>query len=381
MFAVTYRIYRIFKTNLFMTNTLDNKRLFIGISSIILIVIAYRAYIVSIVSFYYLPFGSLRFTRFPEAIYSGGGTLDNLYIIYLYGIFIALLFMMINTGRISKKFGDISYIFVIFILNIGDFIVSRLLEKLSHINYPRYFFLIMLFNCLVSFFCIYLLIGSRLLLILMFPEYINVNSIIKSSDLKDFIPLTSSKKYNKLLKKFKENLPLSFKSKKSSSNDKLSYISKPYNVSSSSNKSYAIYTSANSGLNFGLNSGLNSANSGLNSTNSGLNLSNSKLNSGFKNSNNDSLFQTQNNISSMTNSLNHNRMPPNSQYSDLSTSPRSIINPSSFNDNNSSPNYNFAIQFLNKKYNGYNQEFNPNYVNSDYNFLNYNRFNNSERNN
>ncbi|ORY30270.1 hypothetical protein LY90DRAFT_512688 [Neocallimastix californiae] len=338
MFAVTYRIYRIFKTNLFMTNALDNKRLFIGISSVILAVIAYRAYIASIVSFYYLPIGSLRFTRFPVATFEGGDTLDNIYIIYLYGIFIALLFMMINTGRISRKFGDISYIFVIFILNISDFIVTRLLEKLSHINYPRYFFLIMLFNCLVSFFCIHLLIGSRLLFVLMFPDNINANSILKSSDLKEFVPLTSRKKYNKLLKKFKENISISFKSKKNSSVNNLSYISKPYNVNSRSNKNYSLYTSANTGLN-------------------------SKLNSGFKSPNNDSVFQAQNNISSMSNSLNHNRMSPNSQYFDLSTSPRSIINLSSFNDDNSPTNYNFTSPFLNQKYNGYSpnsQQYSPN---------------------
>ncbi|OUM60547.1 hypothetical protein PIROE2DRAFT_13663 [Piromyces sp. E2] len=271
MFAVTYRIFRIFRTKLFMSKALNNKRLFIGILVAIIIVIAFRIYVTFKANFYYLPFGSLRFTRFPEYVLEGADIYDSIYYIYLHGIFIALLFMMITTGKISKKFGDISYVFVIFSLNISDFIVRRLLEKLSHVNYPKYFFLIIIFNCLVSFFCIHFLIGSRLLFVLIYPSDFTKSqykvSTMDSGDLREFIPLRSKKAYRNLIKKFKENV--SFKSKASS--DNLLNISEPYNVKSPTNKNFILYNASGTQ---GLSTGCISSNYGSINQNSQMNYNN-----------------------------------------------------------------------------------------------------------
>jgi len=84
MFAVTYRIYVIFKSSTFMAKTLTNKRLLIFIVSVISIVTIYRTIIAFTTEFYFLPFGSLRETRFPEAIATYPDFHDTIYHVYLY---------------------------------------------------------------------------------------------------------------------------------------------------------------------------------------------------------------------------------------------------------------------------------------------------------
>ncbi|ORX50031.1 hypothetical protein BCR36DRAFT_583635 [Piromyces finnis] len=357
MFAVTYRIFRIFRAKSFMTKSLNNKRLFFGVVLAILVAVAYRSYIAYKVNFYYLPFGSLRYTRFPEYMLEDAEVYTNIYLFYLHGIFIALLFMMLTTGRISRKFGDISYIFVIFSLNIADFIVRRLLEKLSHINYEKYFFLVILFNCVVSYLSIHFLIGSRLLFVLLYPDDMKVSSAMDSEDLKEFIPLRSKKAYSELVNKFKGNLAFKSKSKKNSSNDTLE-ISEPYNTSSSTNKNYILY---NTSGNYGLNSGfINSSDGTMKSPNTLVNNSLSNIKS------------------------------PTSPYSNAYTnaSQRNNIPNYTNNNNNSPPNYSPTSPFLSHdydnydNYDNYNQQTSPNHMNPNYNFLNYNRYNESSgRNN
>lgn len=140
--------------------------------------------------------------------------------------------MIINTGRISRKFGDVSYTIVIFILNISDFLVTRLMEKLSHENYPQYFLLIMIFNGLITLFCVYILVGSRLLFIYLFPSELNSMSgtnIISASDLMDFLPLKASKnKYISLLDRVNRNKGFHTSSSSSFTDNRTLRMRSPY---------------------------------------------------------------------------------------------------------------------------------------------------------
>jgi len=244
MFAVTYRIFKIFKAKSFISRTLNNTRLFIIIVVLILLSLVYRGFIVYKEEFFYLPFGSVKDPRFPEWSYTNYEKYNGVYQTYMHGIFIALLFMIITTGQVSQKFGDICYTFVIFFLNISDFIVKRLLEKLSYENYDKYFLLIIIFNTVASALCIYTLVGSRLFLIIMYPGEIGSNGIkLVTSDNLDnlaaFVPLISRKKYFSILNKFKK-LKTSFTNL--TSNDSMFTKSKK---DFSSNDSFAVSSSEN----------------------------------------------------------------------------------------------------------------------------------------
>jgi len=74
--------------------------------------------------------------------------------------------MIIATGSCSKKFGDICYSFVIFIINISDFLEERLITRLDgKNNYKLYFFLTVVCSCILHLICVFTLVGKRILII------------------------------------------------------------------------------------------------------------------------------------------------------------------------------------------------------------------------
>ncbi|ORX50033.1 hypothetical protein BCR36DRAFT_327522 [Piromyces finnis] len=206
MFAITYRIYKIFKSNIFIAETLTNLRMFLFIITVILIIFLYRFILACSYEFYYFPYGSFRDTRFPDIMPTYSEIHNSIYNAILYAVFIGLLFMIITTGGKSKRFGDVCYTFVIFGLNISNFIVQRLLLTLSDEYFYSVFLLIVSFNCLTHFFCIHFLVGSRILLILLNPSTVESNvSKVNTTYLKEFIPLKRNNAYVSLIGRFKKN--------------------------------------------------------------------------------------------------------------------------------------------------------------------------------
>lgn len=106
--------------------------------------------------------------------------------------------MIISTGKVSKKFGDICYIFITFVLNISDFFVERLFEKLNYINYEKFFLLIIFINGLVTLTCIYILVGSRVFFVMFFSDDYSLYELKENKNtpknIIDFIPLKAKKK-------------------------------------------------------------------------------------------------------------------------------------------------------------------------------------------
>eukprot|EP00833_Pecoramyces_ruminatium_P009151 jgi/Orpsp1_1/1183183/evm.model.c7180000084202.1 len=228
MFAITYRIYTIFKSKTFLSKKLNNKYLFIGISTVISISVLYRFIVVLVYEHYYYPFGSINSPRYPDEGYTGYQTHDYIHQIYFYIIFICLLFMMITTGSVSKKFGDVCYIFVVFGLNISDFITNKFLQKFSHEHYNVLYLVVIILNGLVYFTCVYTLVGSRLIFVLLYASESTDNKNISSSDLKEFVPLNNDKnRYFSLIKKFKSIVSIgSGNSSNKNSNSSLNVNSK-----------------------------------------------------------------------------------------------------------------------------------------------------------
>ncbi|ORX50026.1 hypothetical protein BCR36DRAFT_327497, partial [Piromyces finnis] len=199
MFAVAYRIYCIFKTKSIMSNKLDNKRLLYSIMTAISIAVIYKVVIIFSCEFFYEAIGSIGYSRIPVGEYSNYQSLNKVYQAYLGFVFIALIFMIIATGSHSKKFGDICYTFVIFSTNISDYLVNELIKKLDGKNYPLYFFLTILFNCFLHFACVYILIGSRVHLLITKPGFDMIDS--NGTDITQYVALRSKLKSMSMLNK------------------------------------------------------------------------------------------------------------------------------------------------------------------------------------
>jgi len=112
--------------------------------------------------------------------------------------------MIVITGSKSKKFGDIYYTFVIFITNISDYNIERLITRLGGDNYPLYFFITCIFNCFLHFICVYVLIGSRIQLLIINPDLTNKISKKDSNDLRKYVTLYKRRtRFSFFYKKFK----------------------------------------------------------------------------------------------------------------------------------------------------------------------------------
>jgi len=215
MFAVTYRIYRIYKSTSYISRTLSNSFLYIVVAVLISVLFLYNVILTITCEYYYISIGNINSARYPIWIYTNYGLHNYIQNIYLYIIFVALLFLIISAGNYSKNFGDICYTFVVFILNINDFIMGILMSALSYKYFKVGFLLIMTYSCISALFCMYLLVGSRLIFILTINEF-NSNRFtrMKMDDLKDFIPLKFNKhQYMDLIKKFKKKRRTFFNSK------------------------------------------------------------------------------------------------------------------------------------------------------------------------
>jgi len=94
---------------------------------------------------------------------------------------------------------DISYIYIIVILNISDHVFNNYIYRITVEDFPVYFFIFTLINCIIHAICLYILIGSRLLLLITLRNEMNGNN----NDLKDFVPMSTKQQYKILMNKLK----------------------------------------------------------------------------------------------------------------------------------------------------------------------------------
>ena len=83
MFAVSYRIFRIYKTKTFMSNALNNKRLLISILIAISVSVTYNLIIVLTTRFFYVTVGSVNDARLPIGTYTNATHFNKFYQGYL----------------------------------------------------------------------------------------------------------------------------------------------------------------------------------------------------------------------------------------------------------------------------------------------------------
>jgi len=204
MFVVTYRIYRIYQSKSFLSKSLNNKRLLIIFGIIISVNFLYRFLVLMTSDFYYSTYNYISSSRFPMWLFTNYDVHDVIDKVFSYAIYIALLFMIITTERSARNFGDISYIYIIFVINISEFIVTSFSQKLSHEHYPLYYFLLVLYICVVTLLSLYVLVGARVLLVILTVSEFNISNN-SNIDLKEFIPLKPSRgRYMSLMKRIKD---------------------------------------------------------------------------------------------------------------------------------------------------------------------------------
>lgn len=120
MFVVTMRIYRIYNSETVISRKLTNTRLFIVISVLTLAVALYRFVICFCTEFYYQAYADTLSPRYPVWFHTHWKTLDNIYLVYMYGI-VSILCSYIYTHIvifINKYICIYVYIHIVIFINI-----------------------------------------------------------------------------------------------------------------------------------------------------------------------------------------------------------------------------------------------------------------------
>ncbi|ORX80827.1 hypothetical protein BCR32DRAFT_280198 [Anaeromyces robustus] len=189
MFAITYRIFRIYNSKSVISKSLSNKRLSIVIAVLILIISIYRSIISFTDNMYYMGHGCIENDRFPMYEYVEYDNDHLAYEYYMYAIFMVLNLFISATGKKARKFGSSSYTFIVFFLNIHDYVSEEIILYLDAKHFGITFLFTAIYNCLVCILCIYLLVGCRILYVKLNPN-LKVNN---QMDLKEFVGLELTK--------------------------------------------------------------------------------------------------------------------------------------------------------------------------------------------
>eukprot|EP00833_Pecoramyces_ruminatium_P003585 jgi/Orpsp1_1/1177617/evm.model.c7180000062159.1 len=203
IFAITYRIYYIFKSNTLYINLLFRKNISYIYSIGFFVILIYKFILFIYNDFYYISIGYINQSRFPQCFYENHeiyNKFDNLILII---IVLSIVYMIIKIKRISTKYSYINYIYIILSLNLIKYLFGKKAFYTKSKNFSFHFLLFTLIFAAIYLFCIYLLVGLRLIFIISYNKTNgNTEMKIEESDYLYFIPLkTNMKEYNELLKK------------------------------------------------------------------------------------------------------------------------------------------------------------------------------------
>jgi hypothetical protein len=173
MVAVTYRIYKIL-TNTSKISVAKNLNRNITICFILGLsaMITYSYYVgFHVLDFFLISIGNIKFYRLPECHYSS----DYVILEFIERrineiVYIILVYMVIKTAKVSKKFGEFKYVYMMLITGLSEYATSYLKRYVPHESYYYYFIGMISFNVFMDGIFIYYLIGSRLIYVLTHPE-------------------------------------------------------------------------------------------------------------------------------------------------------------------------------------------------------------------
>eukprot|EP00833_Pecoramyces_ruminatium_P007242 jgi/Orpsp1_1/1181274/evm.model.c7180000076577.1 len=109
--------------------------------------------------------------------------------------------MVVMSGAASKKFGDIYYLFIIIFVWTLTIVFQVILVSVEDKNFVTYLIIICILNSLLNAISVHLLVGSRIITVIAFPEKFERGSI-KISDYSELVPLRKdSGRYKEFFKK------------------------------------------------------------------------------------------------------------------------------------------------------------------------------------
>eukprot|EP00833_Pecoramyces_ruminatium_P012416 jgi/Orpsp1_1/1186448/evm.model.d7180000050659.1 len=236
MLLVTYRIYAIY-TNQSQVNIgkkLSNNRLLIAVMISLFLVCSSTIYIVFTKEFYISTTGSIASYRYPVCNHEENIIHAAFEMIYEYSIVGIIIYMVRKSGKASKKFDEVKFIYVILIIMFVAFLLSAFF---IYVKKTIYFLILCGIYALSCGVCIYLLVGSRLLYIAKHPQdsfnsehsFQNYFNII---DIADFLPMKKGKEKNSDDCKFNKN---KLKNLKKNSNSSINSIDDDPNINNPNN--------------------------------------------------------------------------------------------------------------------------------------------------
>jgi len=173
MVAVTYRIYKIFCNKKFDANRNLNKNIVIFFIGGMLVMICYSCICANFfLEFFIESSGRITTYRQPYCNNDGHVLLESVERRVNEIIYVVMVYMVIRTGRVSKKFGEFKYVYIMFLTGIIEYIREALIKKIPKENFYWYHILIIVVCMLVDALFIYFLVGSRIIYAMKHPEQI-----------------------------------------------------------------------------------------------------------------------------------------------------------------------------------------------------------------
>eukprot|EP00833_Pecoramyces_ruminatium_P005488 jgi/Orpsp1_1/1179520/evm.model.c7180000069679.1 len=197
MLAITFRIYYIFTSN---SNSnigkrLNDRHLIFYMAMITFLEASIALYIAINDDFYFATIGLLYTNRIYICFHSTFFYCFGFIMLYILIVVISVFILIKKTGKISKKYDEIKFIYTIVIHLAEGIIFGAILLCLPKENFTVYFLLVCTIYLFFSCYCVYLLVGRRLMYIIEHPmkqeESINKYNVL---NIADFVPVRSNKK-------------------------------------------------------------------------------------------------------------------------------------------------------------------------------------------
>ncbi|ORX82460.1 hypothetical protein BCR32DRAFT_267614 [Anaeromyces robustus] len=198
MFAITYRIFTIYtgKTRFNFSKVLNNKNLFKCIIIAIGFMICLSIFISLVFKSYIVSAGNIETYRHPICKFVGGFDYSIFERWINRFVFFGMVIMIIKTYRISKHYGQFSFVFILILNFLIEHTEDLLLSIIPSNGFFIYYSLVFIVSMIMYVVCIYLLVGNKLIYIMRHPAYEESNNsenytidYLSTTDMSRFLPM------------------------------------------------------------------------------------------------------------------------------------------------------------------------------------------------
>jgi len=172
MVAVTYRIYKIFcNTSKFKVTRNLNRNVIIFFIVGMIVMMSYSITCSQVfLEFFFESSGKITTYRQPDCRNEGPAVWESLERRVNELIYVVMVYMVIRTGSISKRFGEFKYVYIMFLTGIMEYVRNFLVDYIPQESFYGYHILIIVVSMLIDALFIYFLVGSRIVYAMKHPE-------------------------------------------------------------------------------------------------------------------------------------------------------------------------------------------------------------------